>query len=384
MVKLKFIVFLVFAAMTSQAATNWFMLKINAGGQVDPAATNVFRTNIIAGTGITITVGTNGELTINGGASGTNFSSLILTNQLIGTNYTYTLGTNKFNSILSWEWFTNLMTIFTNGLASQGYVNTAVGTTNAYVLTNNGVAYTPVIYSGTNTALASNQVASTIKGVTGQTNNLLEWGTNNSSGNMIRQGYINSAGAITPTANNTLDLGTTAFNWDNLYINKIKVPSYVWFSTAGGYIYYPNDVNGVRFRNASSDAYTAGIGSNGVWTTQSIGIGTTAPAAKLDVVGTANIGSLLIATQSISTLRSNLLAPTAITFPNSTVNWTNPLNCNIELYIDNTAVTGTAIKKNGTQIFGGLSNDVIIHLQPGEYFSETYSVGTPVGTYSPF
>ena len=101
MVKLKFIVFLVFAAMISQAATNWFMLKINAGGQVDPAATNVFRTNIIAGTGITITVGTNGELTINGGASGTNFSSLILTNQLIGTNYTYTLGTNKFNSILS-------------------------------------------------------------------------------------------------------------------------------------------------------------------------------------------------------------------------------------------------------------------------------------------
>jgi len=98
--------------------------------------------------------------------------------------------------------------------------------------------------------------------------------------------------------------------------------------------------------------------------------------------GTTLVGG--VSSNGIYSLVSNLVAPTAITFPNSTVNWTNPLNCNIELYIDNTAVTGTAIKKNGTQIFGGLSNDVTMHLQPGEFFSETYSVGTPSATFSPF
>jgi hypothetical protein len=94
---------------------------------------------------------------------------------------------------------------------------------------------------------------------------------------------------------------------------------------------------------------------------------------------------VVILPNGITTTRSNLLAPTAISFPATTVNWTNPLPCTIELYIDNNGITGTTIKKNGTQIFGGLTTlvDVTIGLQVGEYFSETYTIGTPTARFSP-
>jgi len=91
---------------------------------------------------------------------------------------------------------------------------------------------------------------------------------------------------------------------------------------------------------------------------------------------TANIGYL--------SLCSNLIAPTSITFPATTVKWTNNIGVNIEIYIDNTGVTGTALFKNGGQIFGSiLPADPSFHLQPGEYFSETYTTGTPTAKFSP-
>jgi hypothetical protein len=51
---------------------------------------------------------------------------------------------------MSWEWFTNLMTIFTNGLTSTAYVNTIVNTTNLYVLIQNGTANLMLSTNGTN------------------------------------------------------------------------------------------------------------------------------------------------------------------------------------------------------------------------------------------
>jgi hypothetical protein len=82
-------------------------------------------------------------------------------------------------------------------------------------------------------------------------------------------------------------------------------------------------------------------------------------------------------------LLSNLVAPTSITAPATTVNWTNPINANIEVYIDNSGVTGTSIKKNGTQIFSSLIGDVTIGLQPNETINLTYTVGTPSIKWSP-
>lgn len=101
--------------------------------------------------------------------------------------------------------------------------------------------------------------------------------------------------------------------------------------------------------------------------------------------GTSNyLGGVTISQSGIGSTLSNLSAPTSFTFPATTVNWTNPITTSIEVYIDNGAVTGTAIKKNGTTISSSVTGDANLGLQPGEYFSETYTVGTPTGKWSPF
>lgn len=96
-----------------------------------------------------------------------------------------------------------------------------------------------------------------------------------------------------------------------------------------------------------------------------------------------NIG-VFSALNGLASYRSNSIGPVSFTFPATTVNWTNPINASIEVYIDNTGVTGTVFKKNGTQIFSSLVGDILIGLQPGEYFSETFTIGTPTGRWSPF
>lgn len=98
--------------------------------------------------------------------------------------------------------------------------------------------------------------------------------------------------------------------------------------------------------------------------------------------GVAIFGGIATFTNGVATLRSNKIAPVAFTFPATTVNWTNPLNCNIEVYIDNTGVTGTQLAKNGSQI-AVLPLFYSFGLQPGEFFSETYTIGTPSAKFSP-
>jgi len=76
--------------------------------------------------------------------------------------------------------------------------------------------------------------------------------------------------------------------------------------------------------------------------------------------------------------------PALISFPNTTVNWTNLFGIPIVLYVDNTGVTGTVIKKNGQQIFGTVfATDYSLEFKPLDYFSETYTVGTPTARMEP-
>ena len=105
---------------------------------------------------------------------------------------------------------------------------------------------------------------------------------------------------------------------------------------------------------------------------------------SLWLVPPVNVQGVASFTNGVASYRSNAIAPTSITAPLTTVNWTNTINVNIQVYIDNSGVTGTAIKKNGTQIFSSLVGDVTLGLQPGEYMSLTYTLGTPVITWSPF
>lgn len=92
---------------------------------------------------------------------------------------------------------------------------------------------------------------------------------------------------------------------------------------------------------------------------------------------------LIVSSSSFASYSSNKLAPLAISFPATTVPWTNTNSFNVEVYINNPTVTGTGITKNGTTIFTSVTGDCTIGLQPGETFSETYTVGTPTATYSP-
>lgn len=135
-----------------------------------------------------------------------------------------------------------------------------------------------------------------------------------------------------------------------------------------------------------------GIGACQVTITTNLTVNQNVNNGSVHVGDTLRVGPnpLLFATNvalqvdgGISTRLSNTLAPTSITFPATTVNWTNTFAFNIEMYVDNPTVTGTAFNKNGTTIFTSLAGDITLQLQPGEYFSETYTVGTPTGKWSP-
>lgn len=111
---------------------------------------------------------------------------------------------------------------------------------------------------------------------------------------------------------------------------------------------------------------------------------TSTAAGSVTITTNLIVPGTITATNGVTSLRSNLVAPSSITFPATTVNWTNTNSFNIQVYIDNSAVTGTAIKKNGGTIFTSITGDATIGLQPNETFSETYTVGTPTATWSPF
>lgn len=93
----------------------------------------------------------------------------------------------------------------------------------------------------------------------------------------------------------------------------------------------------------------------------------------------------------VVTVRSNSLPPTSITFPASTATWTNTAAntaspaVNITLYVDTAGVTGTVLAQNGTTICSTLvaGSMFTLNLNPGDYFSLTYTLGSPTGKWHP-
>jgi hypothetical protein len=125
--------------------------------------------------------------------------------------------------------------------------------------------------------------------------------------------------------------------------------------------------------------YSAGWNLTNVWNGSSLGNFTGSFTTNLPVGGSF-FGILTPLMGSVS----NTLAPASITFPATTVNWTNTFGVAITLYIDNTAVTGTSLSINGGVVFSGLSLDETITLQSGDFFSEAYTIGTPTAKWHPY
>lgn len=213
----------------------------------------------------------------------------------------------------------------------------------------------------------------------------------NSSGIFVLTNYAAAGLGISWNTNGS---GT---NTGNLQVGSLSVGSFGSITSSGlassSGMVFDHGNNGVRFFLESASCF-AQLGNISKF--NQIGIVGSAvsgsPAAINLKLGASNnllvdtgvvTPGLVIATNGFTSY-TNSLGLNSFTFPATTVNWTNPVHIAIEVYIDNTAVTGTIFKKNGTQIFGGLSTDLTIGLRDGEYFSETYTIGTPSGTWSVF
>lgn len=102
------------------------------------------------------------------------------------------------------------------------------------------------------------------------------------------------------------------------------------------------------------------------------------------------VGGTLTATNGVVSSSRNLLAPVAITVTASPFNFTNSAaggtggTNNVYVFVDGSGVTGS-VAINGTTIFSALAGaDATVPLQPGEYITVTYSIGTPVMKWKPF
>ena len=120
---------------------------------------------------------------------------------------------------------------------------------------------------------------------------------------------------------------------------------------------------------------------------------TTIWITNLDCSINGTFGGTLTTMNGAASNSRRLLAPVSITvsstpftFYNSYTNGVNNTGGtnNIYVFVDGSGVTGS-VALNGTTIFSALTGaDATVPLQPGEYVTVTYSIGTPVMTWKPF
>lgn len=249
------------------------------------------------------------------------------------------------------------------------------------------------------------------------------WGnatTATSASNIAGQAFTNATGSVTFYGDSFVTTNTTdktSMTWTNgvlvlrtngvvtisldakganaTVVDTLSVSNIV-SSRGSGYFYLksssPSSVGASSFVCANSYGFTGSedkfhaVAFSGGETMYSLG-GT----VHLDGGGLAVSGTLAVTNGVVSNSR-RLLAPVAITvsaspfvFYNSLTNGVNNTGGtnNIFVFIDGMGVTGT-VALNGTQIFGSLGFGATIPLQPGEYITLTYSIGTPTATWKPF
>lgn len=244
-----------------------------------------------------------------------------------------------------------------------------------------------------------------------QTLNVTQTQTNTSSATTVPLVIRGPAGHVAPAFLVLTNSGVTNFAVMSNGVVALRPTTF-----AAAQIQVPggsgNAGDGISVLGSTTDFVQSGLarirmGNGAIETTDFIGLGTSGSVGNPTVsifrrgdaqlvVGTglnSGFGSLsasnvammgrLHVTNAIASYLSNGVASAAITFPATTATWTNTFGYNIVLYVDNTGVTATAVAKNGQQIFGVPAVNTTLLLKPNDFFSQTYSAGTPTARWEP-
>ncbi len=192
---------------------------------------------------------------------------------------------------------------------NSSFAQTTTNRTMAYAVVNEAFDASPQAYLFTQAIGSVQRTLMALRGYAAQTANILEW--QNSVGTVLssvnESGYlgINRTGEasvplevngimsgttlvvsntvssnLTPTTSNTYDLGTSALRWRHLYLSggSLNVGSSSQFGKIG---YNYTGSEGLAFYGSGTTTTPSMFVSSG----GTVGIGTTTPRAKLDVVG---------------------------------------------------------------------------------------------------
>lgn len=378
-------------------------LGLNDGGFV----TNLQPGSIVAGnlsTTVTNTAPLNGGNLTAGTVGAAALTQTYLTaNQTITVSGDYTAtGTTaiSLSGPRNAQWTNAIAFVLTNQAPANGYLLTA---------TNNGLGF----YWAAPAAAVSTANLLTTNGNIGEVPaNTIKIGSN-SVANVGTKNIIIGANTTTPFGNGSMTVigesanaaaaGVTAIghNASGASGTGVVIGDSATASTGNNQVAIGASATGTAANTviigqgaSASGANSINIGGlNAVSGTNSIQLGlsqsTFSVANSLRVNDGQNffvdgVSNRVVFSNGFASFISNTLALTSITFPASTVNWTNTTGRNISVLIDNTAVTGTSVTINGSTVFSGLSLDVTIpNLHPGEYFSETYTVGSPTAKIKP-
>ncbi len=131
---------------------------------------------------------------------------------------------------------------------------------------------------------------------------------------------------------------------------------------------------------------TATAAADGLFVDRGISVGGNTDSG----IGNIKASGIITATNGFQSIARNLATPLAITVGSSPLLLTNSSATalggtnNVFVFIDGAGVTGT-VGINGTTIYSALAGaDATVPLQPGEYCTITWTVGTPVVKAKPF